>query len=127
MGDLSYEQSCQAVELVEEATSNTAKITPNGEVRIADMITVGNAYGALSVSTSAVELKVGGAILTNRKAVHFQPKDNGIFWGYSNAVTTSTGTEMFKDQIIFLPMATGVSIWFIATGAGKSVRIAELS
>ena len=84
-------------------------------------------YGSLSVGLTAVEVKVGGSPLSKRKLVIMQPKDTGIFWGYSNAVTTSTGTEMFKDQIIPMEVGPDISIWVIATGAGKFMRIQELA
>ena len=84
-------------------------------------------YGALSVGTSAVEVKVGGSALAFRKLVIMQPEDSGIYWGYSNSVTTSNGTEMFKSQIIPMEVGPDISIWVIATGAGKSMRIQELA
>ena len=84
-------------------------------------------FGSLSVGTSAVQVKVGGSPLANRKLVIMQPKDTGIFWGYDNTVTTSTGVEMFKDQIIPMECGPDISIWVIATGAGKSMRIQELA
>lgn len=85
------------------------------------------AYSNLSVGTSAVEVKVGASPLSRRKLIIMQPKDNGIYWGYSNAVTISNGIQTYKDQIISLEIGPDISVWVIADGAGKSVRIQELA
>ena len=84
-------------------------------------------YGTLSVGLTAVQVKVGASNLDNRKLVIMQPKDNGIYWGYTNLVTTSNGIQMFKDQIIPMEVGPDISIWVIADGAGKSMRIQELA
>lgn len=84
-------------------------------------------YGTLTVGTSPVEVKVGGSPLTKRKMVHIEAKDNSIYWGYSNSVTTSNGTRIFKDQTVFLPVGPDITIYLVADGASKSARIAELA
>lgn len=84
-------------------------------------------YGNIVVGTTAVELKVGGSPLSNRKVVTMQPQDNKIYWGYDSSVTTSTGTQVFKDQFMPLPVGPDISVYLIADGAGKSVRIGELA
>lgn len=84
-------------------------------------------YGTLSVGTTAVEVKVGGSALSQRKNVTIQPKDNGIYWGYDSSVTTSTGMELFKDQVLSLPVGPDISVYLIGDGAGKSARIGELA
>lgn len=85
------------------------------------------AHGAMTVGTSAVELKVGGSVLANRKAVTMQAMDNSVYWGYSNTVTVSTGTRIFKNQFIPLPVGPDIHVWLIADAAGKNVRIGELA
>lgn len=90
-----------------------------------DGVSSGGLTGAITVGTSAVEVKVGGSALTGRIYIMMQAKDTGVFLGTSNAVTTSTGIEIFKDQILMLP--TNNAIWLIATAANKDVRIIELS
>lgn len=84
-------------------------------------------YGTITVGTTPVEVKVGASVLERRKLVTIQPKDNKVFWGYSNSVTISNGTQVFKDQ--FMPIAVGdeISVWLVADGAGKDVRIGELA
>jgi len=84
-------------------------------------------YGTLTVGTTAVELKVGGSALENRKVVTIQPKANKVYWGYDSSVTTLTGTQVFKDQFIPLPVGPEITVYLIADGSGKDVRIGELA
>lgn len=84
-------------------------------------------YGTLSVGTTAVEVKVGGSPLTNRKMVHMLAEDNQIYWGYDASVTTSNGTRIYKNQFVELPIGPDISIYVIANGAGRSMRIAEIA
>lgn len=84
-------------------------------------------YGEITVGTTAVEVKVGGSPLADRRMVHITPKDNQVFWGYDSSVTTSTGTRVWKEQTVFLPVGPDISIYLIANDAGKTVSIAELA
>lgn len=84
-------------------------------------------YGALSVGTAAVEVKVGVSPLEYRKMVHMFAEDNEIYWGYNSGVTTANGTRIYKNQFIELPIGPDIAIYVVADGAGKSMRIAELA
>lgn len=83
-------------------------------------------YGALSVTTSATEVKVGASALEERIVVSIQPLDGDVFLGYDNSVTTSTGTKIFKGQYVELERTNTVALWLIAA-ATVDVRIAELA
>jgi len=84
-------------------------------------------YGAITVGTTAIEVKVGASPLVNRKMVTLNPQSSGVFLGYDSGVTTATGTELFKDEYISLPIGPDISVYLIATGANNEVRIAELA
>lgn len=90
-----------------------------------DTARVSGVYSELTVNTSAVEAKVGGSKLSNRKYLSLRPKDNGIYYGFDNSVTTTTGTVLFKDELMILPY--GISVWLIASGSGKKISIGEAS
>jgi len=96
-------------------------------LHLIDVLNGEGVNGALTVGLTAVELKVGASVLNNRQSVTMQARDNNIYWGYSNAVTTSNGTQLFKNQFLLLPIGAEVSVWLIADGAGKEVRIGELA
>lgn len=84
-------------------------------------------YGAVSVSTSATELKVGGSALSERKVLLLQPTDGLIYLGTDNSVTTSSGIKVFKDQLIPLEVGEQVTVYAIVTSGTVDVRIWEMS
>lgn len=104
-----------------------AKVDSANRIAVLESPYKSGVYSSLTVGTSAVELKVGGSVVSDRIAITMQSNDNNVYWGYSNAVTTTTGTRIFKDQFILLPVGPNVSVWLIADGSSKTVRIAELS
>jgi len=106
---------------------NYVGATTNNDLMVVDTPNTSAVYGALTVTTSAQEVKVGANPLTNRKLIIIQPKGTGIFFGFSNAVTTANGTELFKDQTLIIPAGQNVSIWVIGTAGSVSVRIGELA
>ena len=106
---------------------NYAGVTDNNDLMVVDTPNTSGLHAALSVGTTAIELKVGATALLDRKFVTVQPKGTGMFFGYSNAVTTATGTELFKNQTLIIPVGAGISVWLIATAGTIDVRIGELA
>lgn len=92
---------------------------------VSDILDAGGVQSGITVGTSAVEVKVGASKLANRKLVTAQPKANGVFWGYTSGVTTSSGTELFKDQVLAIAASETTEVWLIASTAGNNVRITE--
>ena len=84
------------------------------------------AYGAVSVSTSATELKVGASALDERKVIMIQAQGSSIYIGFDNAVTTSTGMELRKRQTITLEAGSEMTVYAIADSGTIDVRIWEL-
>lgn len=84
------------------------------------------AYGSISVSTSAVEAKVGASALAGRAILIIQPKANNIYLGYDNSVTTSNGIQLFKNQTIIVEFTDDVSVYLIAQSGTNDVRIQEI-
>ena len=82
--------------------------------------------GALSVGTSAVEAKVGGSVLSDRKAIAVQPLDFDIYWGYDSGVTTSTGHLLYKGTLAYIQSAESLPIYFIAAQT-TDVRLSEIA
>lgn len=107
--------------------TNPLQVSGNYEALTSDACSNGGVYSELTVGLTAVELRVGSFPLSLRKLVTMQARDKGIFWGYSNAVTVSSGTEIFKRQTIILPIGSGTSVWLIASSAGLKVRIGEIA
>jgi hypothetical protein len=130
MADLNQLESSQTIKIAGANSSgvenNFVNASSNGDLKTANVSNNGGVQAALNVGTSAVEVKVGASPYTERKSVTvFNNSNNTIYWGYTNAVTTSSGTPIFKNQQVEWAVGTGTSIWLIAGSAGNNTRITE--
>jgi hypothetical protein len=130
MADLTDIQSSQSVKLVGSSSSGAEQTfvaaTNNGELSIADISNNGGVNGSVSVSTSAVEAKVSGTALTNRKNLTlFNNSSNTVYWGYSSSVSTSNGTPLFKNQYVSFSIGENTAIWLIAASGSNDIRVTE--
>lgn len=102
-------------------------VTTSGNLRTADILNLGTGtQAALTVGTTAVEVKVGGSPLTNRKlATLYNSSNSTLYWGFSSGVTTATGTPIYKDQQVSWSVGPSQSIFVIAGSAGNNTRITE--
>lgn len=114
---------------IRNSTGIEAGVTPNNELEVSDKSDNGGSHAAITVGVTAVIANVSGSTnLTNRKflSVH----NNGtvpIYWGTSNAVTTSTGTPIAKGQFVSWAVGAGTSIYLISGTASQNIRIVELA
>lgn len=129
MGDLNDINAAQSTKLVGASSDGTEETpissTPNGELKIADTHNNGGLDTVISVTSGVpVELKVGASRLANRKYVIMEAIDAGIKWGFSN---TTQSFDLFKSQLIMVPIGEDTEIWFDSTAGTKDVAIAELA
>jgi len=82
-------------------------------------------YGALSVTSTPIEVKVGATAYGPRTVVTVQPIDGEVYYGYDNSVTTSTGTKIFKGQLMPFEAGDQLQVWLVAAGT-VDVRITEV-
>lgn len=92
-----------------------------------DVLDTTGLTGALTVTTTPIEAKVGSSPLAGRQLLVIQPKANGVFLGYSNTFTTAQGIELFKDQIITIAAGPDLRVWLRTSSGSVNVRIQELS
>lgn len=98
----------------------------NDEGLVSDIITGGGIQGALTVGTSAIEVKVSTSRLTNRKSLTLHNNSSvTIYWGYTNAVSTTTGTPIYANQIATWAISDTQAIFAIAGTASNNTRITE--
>ncbi len=128
MADLPYLEDSQLVSIVGTdalgAETYPIRATPNRDLAAADTLVSGGLQGALTVGGTAVEAKVGGAKLANRKSLVICPTNGTIYWGYTNAVTVASGMPLFKNQTLSLALNDSVSVWLISSGS-INTRITE--
>ena len=131
MGDLTSRKSSGVNRLIgaENSTSeetNFAAVDSFQDLHTKDTPVTQGAYTNITVGTSAIELKVGSSKLDGRKIVCVQPKGRKVYYGYDSSVTTSTGTEVFKNQTLYIPVGPDQEIWLIGSQSGIDVRISEI-
>ena len=94
--------------------------------KVTDIINGGGVEGFITVGLTSVVARVGGSNLTNR--VSLTVHNNGaqtIFWGYNSGVTITTGTPIFKGQMVFFSVGVLTNIYLISGTAAQNVRITE--
>lgn len=82
--------------------------------------------GALSVTSTASEVKVGSSRLEDRSIVTIQPLTADVWYGYDNGVTSSTGTKIFKGQVFPLEATSSLPVYVVAESGTVDVRITEV-
>lgn len=127
MADLTDIQATDVVRIV-GATSTGLEQTPvnsslAGDLYTRDMLAGSGVQGAIALSTSAVEAKVGGSRVSSRKCLSIQPTNGVIYWGYLNTVTTTTGSPIFKNQS--KTFAIGDAPIYIIAAGSVDVRVTE--
>lgn len=106
------------------------KVSTAGDLSVSDGLHSGGVNGALSLTTAntAYEAKVGGSRLANRKTLTIMSEDTDLYWGYSNTVTTSNGTKIYKNQFATFELDandSSVQIWIVSASNSKTARITE--
>lgn len=130
MADLTDSQSAQNTKLIGASStgveSNFVDASATGELFGVDALNAGGTQGALTVGTTAVAVQVGGSPLTNRKLVTLHNNSSAtLYWGYTSGVTTSTGTPIFKNQVMWWAAKSVATIYVIAGSAGNNGRVTE--
>jgi hypothetical protein len=115
----------QATALIQDSAGNSL-LSINSQLETRDVLNVGSQYRAQSVTTTAAEALGASTILVNRKLLHITPTNGTIYWGYSSAVTTTTGTPLFPNNTLWLDITDNLHVWVIAAATTDS-RIGELS
>lgn len=84
--------------------------------------------GALSVTTTPVEVKLGASALSERTMITIQPLDGDVYFGYtSGTLTALTGTKIFKGQYFPLEATDKLPVYLVAATGTVDVRITEVS
>ena len=104
--------------------TDSLSLTIDGDLRVADIVNTSGQYGAQSVTTTAAEALGAATILANRKSLTITPTNGTIYWGFSNTVTTTTGSPIFKNQSMSFAIGANLHIYVIAA-ATTDCRIAE--
>lgn len=108
--------------------TDTASVSSTNDLAVSDGLSNGGVHGALTLTTggTAYEAKVGVSRLPNRKNLTITALDD-MYWGYDNTVTTSTGSPLYKNQVIIFDIDADSTfqVWLVAATNSKTARITE--
>jgi fibrillarin-like rRNA methylase len=118
LGDLTDLQAAGTTKIVGSDSTGlettAVNASDNGELYTRDIINSNLINGAISVTDTPIEAKVGASALTNRKFITITPTTGVIYWGSSSSVTVSEGTPIFKNQVLTLSFSENVSVYLVA-------------
>jgi len=104
--------------------TNYIGASKNNEVFIRDTHDNGGLDKVITLTTTPVEGKVGVVRKLERKYVIIEALSKNIVWGFSN---TSQSFDLFKSQLIMVPIGENTQIWFRTTVGAGQVAFGELS
>lgn len=120
MADLTDIQSAQSVKIAGSDASGIestfAKVTPNQELGATDTVNTSAVSTTIPLTTTAVELKVGGSRLANRKYIWMEALDTNIKWGFS---ASDTPFDIFKSQLLTFPIGDVAIYAKMSSGSGN--------
>ena len=100
---------------------NYADVTPSGDLQANDSTRAAGLDTVVTMTGTAVELKVGSTRLATRKYVLMNPTGNSCKWGFS---ATTQSFDVFKNGFTFFPAGPNTPIW-INGPAGVTIEIGE--
>lgn len=129
MGDLTEKNSASNSKIVgADSLGNEteyAKVSSNQELAIRDTHDNGGLDTVLNLDAiTAVEGKVGATTKAERKYVVMEALDTNVKWGFSSSTQSF---DLFKDQLIMIPVGPNTEIWFIMNNGTGQVAFGELS
>jgi len=109
--------------------TDTQGVTTNKEAKVVDGLRNGGTQGAIATTTAnvAIEAKVGGARLTNRKLLVITVLDPNVYYGFDNTVTVSSGTPVANNQVLTFSIDADSTfqIWLVSASTNRNFRILE--
>lgn len=116
---------------VDAGTQRMILATDQPSVAVSDIVDTAGSYGAISVTNSATLMTANGSsALANRKVltiVNNSGTQATLYWGYSNSVTTSTGTPLLYGQMLSLSIGPSLTVYMIAASSSHDTRVTEAS
>lgn len=128
MPDLNELESSQAVKLVGATglgdEQEFANVTPNNDLQTADILNVAAADTVVALTTTPVQIRVGGTNLADRKYVILEALSTRVKWGFSSGTQSF---DIFKSQLIMVPVGENVTVWARVSSGTGSIAVGELS
>jgi len=128
MGDLTNLESSDTIKIAGASATgsetNFVNASANGDLQTTDIMNTAASSTVLSLTTSAVAVRVAGSNLQDRKYIIMEGLGSGIVWGFSPSSQTF---NLFKNQIIMLPCGQNITVYAKVTTGTADLSVGELS
>src|SRR4051812_22777756 len=98
----------------------------NNASEYSDVLQDGYVSGAVSVTTTQIEAKVGGARLAGREALTITNKSSTPVYFGPTGVTSTSGDYLKKDQSVSMPVGD-MGVFLIVASGSATVIVQELA
>ena len=124
MSDLDFKDATNPIIVVGSTATgletNPMDVSAKREAYTNDAIRASSLDSVVSLTTSAVELKVGVSALADRKYLIIEGLSANIKWGFSSG---SQSFDLFKNQILMIPI--GTAVWAKVSSGTGSIAVGE--
>lgn len=125
MPDINDIEAAQTVKIVGSSSDGTEQtpVESSGlaELKTTDRINQQGEDIVISVTTTAVEAKVGGSAKTDRTYVFLQALDKNIKWGFDS----NCRFDAFKNQLIAIPASDNCTIFIKSDSGTRDIVVGE--
>lgn len=119
MADLSQSEATQAISIygLDSAGTETSPVraTTNQDLGAVDTVNTSALSIQIALTTTAVELKVGGSRLAERKYIWIEALSNNVKWGFDPAQCVF---DVFKSQLFSFPIGDVAIYARMSSGTG---------
>ena len=92
-----------------------------------DVLEDGYVAGTVTVTTSAIEAKVGGSTLEGRETLRIYNNSNNTMYFGPSGVTIATGEPLLKKQWVEINVGSNIGVFLILESGSGEARIQELA
>lgn len=128
MGDLNSLQASDTVKIAGANTSgnetNFVNASSNGDMQTSDVLNTASTDGIISLTTSAVPMRIGLSNLADRKYLILEAKTVNVVWGFSAG---SQPFDIFKDQLLMIPCGPNITVYAKTSVGTGQIAVGELS
>lgn len=125
MPDINDIEAAQPVKLVGSSSDGTEQTpiesTELAELKVTDRINQQGEDTTISLTTSAVEARVGLAAKSDRTYVFIQALDKNVKWGFDS----NCRFDAFKNQLVVIPASENCTIFIKADSGTPSAVVGE--
>ena len=120
MSDINEDQQSEVTRITNANEDHFADINSESNLKAIDTPESGLS-ATLNLTTTAIELKVGGSAKTNRRLIEMQALEKNVKWGYNS----NCDFDLFKNQFFSLPCGENCTVYLKASVGTATIAVSE--